>query len=255
MENRRRFLNGLAATAGFDPALIDRPGTVTCPNPERADTGIVTCYWAGEHAVVWGDPQLLAQLSDLNGLPTAIDQDTASARFAELGSVYVASADMRLQPGPPPVPPAIPDGYRQRWLRADAPADVDEVRALAARNDPEEVEEAGLEELDDFAERAINVLVPARGDIEGRIVAYASACDWDWDPNFCDIGVLVELPHRARSLGSLVVAHTAAALAAEDRVPLYRHGHYNQGSRKVAEANGFEIATTMIFHAPPDPEG
>ena len=157
----------------------------------------------------------------------------------------------------------IPAGYRQRWLKADNPEHVAMVQAFADRSDPDDVEEAALDEMDSFDEHAINVLV-VNDDVlvvdddvlvpEGQaeqIVAYASAALWDWDADFADIGVRVDPDHRSKGLGTLVVAYTVAALQADGLLPLYRHGHHNPGSRRIAELIGFEVATTLWFFAPP----
>lgn len=248
MDVRRRFLNGLATAAGFDPSLLDRSGTVVRAREERAGTGSVIVYQAGAHILIWCDPLLLERLQEFADAERTVDAAAMASRLAGLGSDLAGSADMRvLTASPRPIAP-VPAEYQHRWLRADRPSDVALVRALTERSSPDDVDEAGLEDLDDFNERAINILVPI--DQPDEIVAYASAADWDWDPTFGDIGVLVDAAHRQRGLGTLVVGHTIAALQADGRLPLYRHDGDNTGSQRIADAIGFEEATTLTHFAP-----
>ncbi len=253
MDVRQRFLTGLADQSGLDHELLDRPGTSIRGNEPRRGTGIVVWYEAGRQSLIWCDPELIERFADLAHEERYTDLATVTERTASIGLEAVASAHRRVQPTPAPEPPSIDAVYRQHWLDADNLEHYELVKAFADRSDPDDVEEAALEELDGldtFQEVAINVLTVADGD-PARLVAYASAADWEWDPAFGDIGVLVDPDHRGRSLGTQVVAHTVAKLQADGRLPLYRHGLHNQGSQRIAELNGFEVATTLAFFSPP----
>ncbi len=249
MDNRRKFLHGLAKASGLPVDRLDHPGTVLQANEERTGSGVLLYYQAGEHGLLWGDSELLAQLKDLEDQHQTADREVVKSRVKELGSPLFAEADMRVLEEPPASPTPIPDGYTQRWLQADRPEEVDLVRAFADRSDPDDVEEAALEDLDDFQEEAINVLTPNGSD---ELVAYASAAPWDWDSDFADIGVLVDPAHRLAKLGTIVVGHTTSALYEQGRLPLYRHVKHNIGSQRIAERNGFQVATNCLFFCPPE---
>jgi len=252
---KQRFLHGLADKAGLAYDLLDQPGTSIRPNEERRGSGIVVWYQAGEQSLIWCDPEAMDRFADLAHDEQFVDQATVTKRIESSGTPCVASASMRVLSAPPEAPKPIDPVYDQHWLQDDNPAHYALVKAFADRSDPDDVEEAALDELDgldSFNEVAINGLTVADGDPD-QLVAYASACSWDWDDAFADIGVLVDPAHRERGLGTQVVAHTVARLLAEGRLPLYRHGLHNAGSQRIAIANGFEVATTLAFFAPETP--
>jgi RimJ/RimL family protein N-acetyltransferase len=234
--------------------LLTRPGTSIRPNEERRGARIVVWYQAGEQSLIWCDPELSDRFADLAHDERFTDQATVSERVTSLGLGFVASANMYVLPTPPEAPAPIDPAYTQHWLQDDNPKHYELVKAFADRSDPDDVEEAALDELDGietFNEEAINVLTVTGGDPE-QLVAYASAVNWDWDTDFADIGVMVDAAHRRRGLGVQVVAHTVAKLQSLGRLPLYRHGLHNAGSQRIAELNGFDVATTLAFFAPSD---
>lgn len=241
-----RFLEGLAIRADVDRDLLDRPGTTVVGREDRAGTGIVVCYWAGNHALVWVDPELRDRVGSLTNPGATRPLDEVIAALTADGFTHAATADMRVLPTTPLRPPRTPRGYLHRWLSMDE-SDVALVRAFAQRSDPDEVDEAGLEDMDNFDETAINVLTSVEDRTGETLLAYASACDWEWDPLFADIGVLVDPAHRTGGLGRFVVAHTTKQLVAQGRIPLYRHGWDNLGSKNIAASLGFEPATTLAF--------
>jgi hypothetical protein len=243
-----RFLDGFSRVVAIDLSRLATPGTALVGEEERADSGVAACYWADGHAVIRCDPALVEPLQPLVDDTRTISRDDVGRAFVDAGLAHIADADMRVLPdvGSLPDPGRLPPGYQQRWLQTDDPTHVDLVRAFADRCDPEDVEEAALDELDDFDERAINVVTPS--DRPDHLVAYGSACDWDWDDAFCDIGVLVDDGCRKLGLGHFVVRHTVAALLAEGRLPLYRHGHDNLGSAAIATGAGFRPAVTLAFY-------
>jgi len=250
---RRRFLEGLASVVDLDPALLDRAGTTVVGTSSRAASGAIVFYETGRHTLVWCDPDLVEQASVLASDTASVAVGAVQSVAAELGAVHISSGDMRVLVEEPRRPGPIPTGYMQRWLDADQPSHVDLVRAFADRNSAEDVEEAALGDLDNFDERAINVLVradQASGSHDADIVAYASAADWEWDERFCDIGVLVDPAVRATGLGTLVVGHTVAQLIDDGRLPLYRYDQRNAGSRRIANALGFEVVTTLSYFGP-----
>jgi GNAT superfamily N-acetyltransferase len=248
---KERFLEGLVAEAQIDTDLLNRAGTSIVGREERAGSGIVVCYWAGEHTLVWADPEVIDTLD-------AVRDDGRSRTLAEVtdsltaaGFTLAETADMRVLSGDPTPPSRTPKGYDHRWLTMED-ADVALVRAFADRSDPDEVEEAGLEDMDNFDEAAINVLTASDDPTGETLVAFGSACDWDWDPLFADIGVLVDPNHRQAGLGRFVVANTTKQLIVEGRIPLYRHAQSNLGSKGIAVGVGFETATSLAFFTSKD---
>lgn len=248
---KERFLEGLVAEAQIDAALLARAGTSVVGREERAGSGIVVCYWAGEHTLVWADPEVIEVLASLNDSGRARSLAEITDTMTGAGFTLAETADMRVLEGDPERPSRTPRGYVHRWLSM-ADADVALVRAFAGRSDPDDVEEAGLEDMDDFAETAINVLTSSDDQTGETLLAYGSACDWDWDPLFGDIGVLVDPEHRKAGLGRFVVANTTAQLITEGRIPLYRHAQRNLGSKGIAVGLGFETATTLAFFTSKD---
>lgn len=257
-----RFADGLATEAGVDRAALDRPGTTVVGNPNRAGSGALACYHIGAHLVVWADPELVDQAASI-GLVDATGPARSGAELDRLvgsaGFEKVATVVSNLLDGP-----ATPAGeldrsvvdYRHQWLPSDGSEVVDRVRAFTERCDPDEVEAAALDELDEFDEAAINVVVdpePRPGEPE-PIVAYASASGWDWDAALADIGVLVDAAHRRRGLANFVVANTVARLLDEGRIPLYRHEAQNAGSAAVAASIGFRPVATLDYYVRQQPE-
>lgn len=247
---RERFLRGFATTVGLERQLLAEPGTTIAALDDRAGTGVLTCYWADQHAIIWADPAVVDdRVAALASERRTVEPATIGEVATAAGLIHRADADMRVLGGKPAASPPVPAPYRQRWLSSADPDHLALVRQFADRSDPVDVEEAALDDLDNFDEAAINVLTV--GD-DPELVAYASACDWDWDVAFADIGVLVDPGHRGRGLGRLVVAHTTRRLIEQGRIPLYRHGRHNEGSKRIAAGIGFEPATTLAFYSLPD---
>ncbi|MEM9562152.1 MAG: hypothetical protein AAGA93_06030 [Actinomycetota bacterium] len=262
----RRFLDSLTDATGLDRGSLGPAGTTVVGRQDRADTGALACYRAGGHLLVWGDPAVVDRVTDLGG-PTTPSIDELTTRLDTAGFELFATVRNNLLAGPPTEPGDLavlaPD-LRQRWLRDDTPGVVDAVRAFTERCDPDEVEAAALDELDEFNEAAINVVVPAddtdtdtgtdTDDADGTdgagrpdIIAYASASAFDFDPLIADIGVLVRGDHRRRGLATFVVASTTARLLDDGRVPLYRHTAANAGSAATAAAVGFRPVATLDY--------
>lgn len=249
----QRFVDSFAAQVGVASSVLDEPGTTVVATEHRAGSGAVACYRIGRRLVAWCDPGVLDHLAPLAAAGAAaadvLPPGAVTDLLAAAGFVHEADADMCVPAIAPPAL-AVPDGYHQRWLSADDAAHVDLVRAFTGRSDPAEVEEAALDDLEHFAETAIDVLVDDGPDGE-HVVAYASAAAWTWDPVLADIGVLVDRAHRGRGLARFVVAECTAALLRDGRVPLYRHEHANLGSARVARSVGFAPVTTLTFHRLP----
>lgn len=247
--NVRRFLDGMAREAVIDRAVLDRAGTTVIGREDRAGSGALACYRAGAHLVVWGDPAVVERAMPLAGPATLTDEELA-ARLDGAGFERFATVRSNLLDGAPTPPAELAAEYAQQWLRDDEPGVVDRVRAFTERCDPDEVEAAALDELDEFAEAAINVVTPAADPAPGEapeILAYASASDWDWDADLADIGVLVRADHRGRGLARFAVANTVARLLADGRVPFYRHAAENTGSAATAAGVGFRPVATLHY--------
>jgi len=244
--NTARFLDGLAAEATLDRDLLDRPGTTVIGREDRADSGALACYRAGAHLVVWGDPAVVDRVEALAGPDTMSGADLAEA-VVRAGFTLHASVVSNMLDGAPTSPPLVPPGYDQVWLDGDAPATLAAVVAFTERCDPDEVEAAALDELDEFDEAAINVLTVDSPQPGLHIVAYASASTWEWDSTMADIGVLVDAGHRRRGLANLVVANTVDRLLADGRVPFYRHEASNVGSASTAAGLGFRPVAHLDY--------
>lgn len=247
--NQARFLDGLAAAALVDRELLDRPGTTVIGREDRAGSGALACYRAGPHLVVWCDPAVVDRAEALAGSETR-GEDEVAAVLDRAGVGLHASLINRMLAGPAPPPPPVPEGYTQVWLDWPGPSTLEVVRAFTERCDVDDVEAAGLDELDEFDEAAINVLVPGpvgESADPADLVAYASASAWEWDAAMADIGVLIDVGHRRRGLANLVVASTVDRLLADGRVPFYRHLVTNRGSAAVAAGLGFAPVARLDY--------
>ncbi len=250
---RARFRAGFAGCIGLDVSVLGEPGITVVGTAYRAGSSAVACYWIGRRTVLWCDPAVVDLLDPVEqaaaGHAGALSADVLAPLMSTAGFELIERADMRLLTGVPAVP-AVPAGYHQRWLSATDPAHVELVRTFTARSDPTDVEEAALDDLEDFAESAIDVLVDDGAD-GSHVVAYASGAEWPWDPLLADVGVLVDAAHRGRGLARVVVAGCADALLRDGRVPLYRHDCANLASAAVARSIGFEPVTTLAFYRLP----
>lgn len=244
--NRARFLDGMASVTGLDRELLDRPGTTVIGRDDRADSGALACYRSGAHLVIWGDPAVVDRVADLAG-PETLAEAAITESLGQAGFSLRAKLMNHMLDGPPAEPPPVPSGYDLTWLERDAPGTLDAVRAFTERCDPDDVDAAALDELDEFDEDAINVLSATPAGDALDIVAYASACPWEWDATMADIGVLVHADHRRRGLANLVVANTVGRLLVDGRVPFYRHLVANTGSASVAAGIGFRPVAHLDY--------
>lgn len=248
-DSEQLLLRGLAAQLDLPVELLHTPGTNVLGRQDRADTGMAVCYWAGARTLVWVDPVLEERFAELASETEGVTPAQFSATAAEAGLGHFADARLRVLPPEAATAvqrPGVPAGYRHERLTN---ADVDRVRALTVQCSEEDVEEAALDELDEFDEQAINVLLPADAEPGAAPIAYASACSWDWDldptDGFGDIGVLVHPDHRKLGLGLWAVLHTCADLIDDGVRPLYRHLATNAASAALASHLGFEVATDL----------
>ncbi|MEM7342217.1 MAG: GNAT family N-acetyltransferase [Actinomycetota bacterium] len=240
-----RFLQGFAAQVDVDPAVLGVAGVSLAPRPDRADSGVVAVYRVDDRIVLWCDPAVASELAPLvdDVGPAPLDEwqkalDAAAFDLAGAARMRVAPELRAIEPNA-----AIP--YLDGHLLADAPDTLPLVEALTGQCDPDEVEAAALDELDDYDEVAINVVTA--GD-DPSLVAYASAELWEWDDVFGDIGVLVHPDHRRQGLGLRVVSRTTLELLEEGRLPLYRHEVGNAGSSGLADQLGFRpVADLAVF--------
>ncbi len=252
--NSARFLDGLASETALDRDRLDRPGTTVIGREDRAGSGALACYRAGAHLVIWGDPAVVDRVDALAGPDAMTGADLADS-VGRAGFALHATVVSNMLASAPPSPSPAPAAYDHVWLDGDEPATLTAVRAFTERCDPDEVEAAALDELDEFDEAAINVLTVEPPEDLLHIVAYASAAAWEWDPTMADIGVLVDAGHRRRGLANLVVANTVARLLADGRLPFYRHAASNAGSASVAASNGFEPVATLDYFTLTDTSG
>lgn len=218
--------------------MLERVGTTACPGEERAGSGIVLAYHVGLHTVLWCDP-------DLAELVKPLESDTVSLRDAdfrawsrEVGGAIGGQAVMKTR-GAGQVEVAESPGalHRFDWSRS---ADMALISDLIDASEVDDLEEAELA-LDSLDDLAVGVL-----DEKGRVVSFASARPFNYEPSFGDIGVLTR--SRARSGGwgrAAVLGLIDDVLVPAGFEPLYRCDPANVGSDRLSAALGFEPALTL----------
>lgn len=245
--DRSRLLAGLEQRAGLSPGALGGPGTTVCPTADRLGSKAASCYRVDEHLVVWCDPALAPVLASLAG-PARLSPDDIASSMAAAGLSPDGAAAMRLLVAPLAEPLPTQEHLTVRHLHADEPAHVAMVRRFVGRFPHDEAQAAGLDDLSEFDEAGIAVVVDERIDAAtsaASIVAYSSAMPWEWDPAFADIAVLVDGGYRGSGLGRTVAAATTAELLDLGRIPLYRHTLDNHRSAALAQSLGFEPVATL----------
>lgn len=254
--DRDALIGSFAAAAQVDPAATATLGTSVIPRPERAGTGQVAGYWIlgpGEsagHTYLWVDPEIIDRFVDLADATKSMSMDEFAETVIRAGGSELGHGVMRTLAGPAAAVRSLAPGYTMVSLDATRPADLALIQGYAELSDPDDVEEAALDEVDE-TETDIWIVVPDQAGAgavgPGDIAAYASSAPWDWDPRLGDIGVLVTPAHRGSGLGSAAVAATVDSMRRGGRVPMYRHSVTNQGSEGVAAAVGFQIAIDLAI--------
>jgi GNAT superfamily N-acetyltransferase len=246
--DRSRFLTGLETQADLQPGALGRAGTTVSATADRLGSGVASCYRVDTHLIVWCDPDIEHRLRHLSG-PRALQPHDLDAAMAAAGLQHEAAAVMRALIAVPGDLPPLPPPFAIRSLDPENAEHVDRIREFASRIDPDDLEQAGLDDLDDFDEVAIAVAVDERiddGNTADSIIAYASAMPWEWDGEFGDIAVLVDSSHRGAGLGRHVAARTTRGLLDLGRIPLYRYQLDNTASAAVAASIGFEPMVELV---------
>lgn len=246
--DRSRFLAGLETKADLQPGTLGHAGTSVSATADRLGTGAASCYRVDSHLIVWCDPDIEHRLRHLSG-QRALERRDLDAAMAAAGLQHEAEAVMRVLIAMPGEPPLLPPPFDTRTLDPENAEHVERIREFASRIDPVDLEQAGLDDLDDFDEVAIAVAVDERidnGNTAASIIAYASAMPWEWDGTFGDIAVLVDSAHRGAGLGRHVVARTTCGLLDLGRIPLYRYQLDNTASAAVAASLGFEPMAELV---------
>jgi hypothetical protein len=235
-EIRGRYRVALAAHAGIDPGMFDRPGSTIAPVEDRTGTGTASAYRVGVRTLVYCDPEVADRVSSLADADTTVEVTMLSAWAGTHGADFIGGAWHHLAGREMLADTATPDGATMSVLDRDR--DHGLIAGLVARCDPNDVEEAEVE-LDNLDPVIVGLL-----DGTGRIGAYAGEHPWELDAGFADIGVLTRPDLRRIGWGSAAVAALCRLTFEQGRLPLYRCNWDRAGSRRLALALGFvEVAS------------
>ncbi|MEO1057631.1 MAG: GNAT family N-acetyltransferase [Actinomycetota bacterium] len=232
-----RYVDAVCSAAAQHLGTPVGEGTVVVSAAERAGSTTAVAYPLGSRTIVWCAPELADRLLPLDG-PTPLTAEQYVDAAEGLGGTFAAGGRNRLLVAKPPAM-KTPVG-RIVELDRDHRRDRSRIADFLAACPADDVDDAEID-IDDL-DPVISVVI--EGD--ERIVSFASARDWQFDPGFGDIGVLTHPEHRGRRLGAAAVSHIARRLQSAGRVPYYNHNDDNLGSQRIADVVGFETVTALI---------
>jgi GNAT superfamily N-acetyltransferase len=232
------YLATVASVVGLDPSIADRPGTTVAATEGRRGERLVSHYHLGRHSVLWCDPDVVANLLELDGRDTSLE-------FAEFERWAMERGVTRLGGG---LDHVLPAGYRPpdragaiAVLDGASPITIDLVADLLDRCPEDDGEDA------DFDLEALDPYLVGWMDDDG-LRALAGARPWDDRPGYHDIGVLVHPGSRRHGLGAQVVAALTTELLMRGEQPLYRCSTDNVGSAQLCRRVGFELAIELVAY-------
>lgn len=244
-----RLRSALAQQLGLDIATFDSPGTSVCYRDDRGGTGQAAIYQVDRHTCVWADPALEGRLDGFASDTAAAGlQQVTDALLADdfemLGGGLMRVRDEAAEQG---LDAWVVEGeYSSTWLADSNPDHLASIAELASRCSEDDLEQADLEDLDEFAGDPIHGIVGP----DGALAALAYGTQWDWDDGFVDVGVIVLSDHRRRGLGVRAIAGLGAKVLAGGATPLYRHEADNLGSAALATRLGFaEVLNLRVLRA------
>ncbi len=245
-EIESRYRKATAEDMGLDVDVFEASQTLLLPEKERAGSSMVVAYHIGQLVGLRCDPALE---QDLAGLLEAnasgdITFNKIGVWAEAAGWEYVDGGDTHL----------LLDGLRPRGLPSDAELvmlsrDVDADRlkmaSLLESSDPDDVDasEFEMDELDPFL---LGLL-----DADGHLGALVGGREWEEDPTFDDIGVLVRTDLRGNGWGAAVVSALCQASTERGRIPLYRCNWSRGPSKATALTLGFKQVGTLLAYRRP----
>lgn len=250
------LVGALARQLDMTPHEFETPGTTVTFRDDRAGTGQVAIYRVGAHTILWADPALEGQIDRFAHPAEALELVAARDQLLEQGYELLAGSLMRAQDTTSAAAlvstadalcDATPE-FRSQWLADGDDEHLALIAELASKCTFDDLEQADMEDLDEFEGDPIHGIF----DPDGALAALAYATPWDWDPLFCDVGVLVDPTYRNRRLGVRAIAGLAAAISGHGHIPLYRHEDENAGSAALATRLGFETVLDLcVVRQPP----
>lgn len=236
LSSARRFVDGIAASMGLGDR-VHRPGTTVVPSAARSGSSSVVLYAIAEHAVLWCDPALAADLAVFADDSITVSLDEIQSILTGRAWEHLGRSRMLLPPtsGLTIGPIVVPEAMAVRSFDVRDPADRAAVESFAARLSPDDREDADLDG-DEFDDHIVAVV---EGDGGGGIVALASQRPFEYADGFGDIAVATLADARGRGLGRLAVAVLCGEIEALGLVPLYRRGQANTGSVRLCASLGF----------------
>ena len=234
MESARgynEFVDAVASEMGLGDA-VRRAGTTVVAAEGRAGSSMVVVYWIAEHTVLWCDPAVADDLSELVDASNSKSQAEISSWATRVGWGDISIAQMQLLRATGIARPGALASVEIRSLDREQPGDVALIDAFKAS-----LTDADRDEADLDGDRLDAHIVAVVDDL--GIASFASQQPFVYADRFADIAVATRTDVRGRGLGRIAVAALCDEIESSGMLPLYRCESTNLGSVGVSGSLGF----------------
>ena len=241
MESARGYDEFVDAVAG-DMSLGDavrRPGTTVVAAESRAGSSMVVVYWISEHTVLWCDPAVAHDLSELADSSNSKSQEEISSWATRVGWEDVSIAQMQLLRAPGMARPDPLVSVEIRSLDRERLDDVELIDAFKGTLTNADRDEADLD-----GDRLDSHMLAVVDDL--GIAAFASQQPFVYADRFADIAIATRPDVRRSRPGPDRVAALCDEIELRGMLPLYRCDSSNLGSVGVSASLGF-VPVVRIF--------
>ena len=237
------FVGSLADRMGL-AGNVHRPGTTVVAAEDRSDSSMVVAYSISAHTVLWCDPALAEDLSELAEASRSKSLDEISTWAERAGWERAGVAQMQLLRSTGLTRPTVDPSVEIRSLDRDRSDDVALIDAFKAALPDDDRDQAELDnaELDEH----MVAVVDDRG-----IAAFASQQPFLYADRFADIATATRPDVRGRGLGRRAVAALCDEIETRKDLPLYRCDTENHGSVRLSASLGFvPVIKVVAFKRP-----
>jgi hypothetical protein len=236
MESTRGYVEFVGAVAdrmGLGDG-VHRPGTSIVAADDRSGSSMVVAYWISEHTVLWCDPAIVDDLSELADPSEAKSVEEILSWAARVGWQDISVAHMQLLRASGIVRLDAATSVVTRSLDRDNVEDVALIEAFKVTLSDADRDEADLDK--DTLDEHMLAVIDDRG-----IAAFASQQPFVHAARYADIAVATRADVRGLGLGLGRIAVTALCdeIDSKDMLPLYRCDTENVGSVKLSASLGF----------------